>query len=289
MTPRTQAWRDAGRFVEVAGRRIFVSEREGDGPPLLFLHGYPSSSYDWSRALELLPDRRALLFDFLGFGLSDKPRDHVYSLLGQADLAIEMARRFDRVVLVAHDMGTSVANELMARDLEGKLPFELAQVLLMNGSMILEKASLTLSQRVLRSRFGPLLARVSNRALFRAQFARVFSKAHPLTREEADDQWALLALNDGHRIIDKLTYYLHERMRYAARWHGAIRDWKGDLRILWAMQDPVCVEAVLDTIVALRPHAPVERIALGHYPQVEDPGSVAAWITSGTRAKRSSS
>src|SRR5690348_6746008 len=112
LTPRTQAWRDSGRFIEVGGRRIFVRERAGEGVPLLFLHGYPSSSYDWSRLLELLPGRRAVCFDFLGFGLSDKPRDHVYSLLPQADLAVEVARRTvgERVLLVGHDMGTSVAN-----------------------------------------------------------------------------------------------------------------------------------------------------------------------------------
>src|SRR5881394_3343146 len=94
LTIRTQAWSDGGRLVEIGGHRIFVREKDGAGPPLLFLHGYPSSSYDWSRVLELLPGRRAVCFDFLGFGLSDKPRDHVYSLLDQADLAIEIARRF---------------------------------------------------------------------------------------------------------------------------------------------------------------------------------------------------
>ena len=51
-------------------------------------------------------------------------------------------------------MGTSVATELLARDLEGRLPFRLASVLLLNGSMVLEAASLTPSQKVLRSRFG---------------------------------------------------------------------------------------------------------------------------------------
>jgi pimeloyl-ACP methyl ester carboxylesterase len=226
----------------------------------------------------LLPERRIIAFDFLGFGLSDKPRDHVYSLMAQADL-VQAVVDGQRVALVAHDMGTSVATELLARDLEGKLPFSLASVLLFNGSMVIERASLTISQKVLRSRFGPIAARLSNERAFRAQFARIFSAAHPLSPEEAADQWSLLAHNGGHRVIDRLTFYLHERVTYAPRWHGALRDWQGQLELAWAGLDPVCTEAVLQAVLELRPAAPLTRFPeLGHYPQLEDPGSVAAVI-----------
>jgi pimeloyl-ACP methyl ester carboxylesterase len=278
LTPRVEAWRNAGELVDIDGQSIFVHHRDGDGPPLLFLHGYPSSSYDWRHVLDLLPGRRIVCFDFLGFGLSAKPRDHLYSLHGQADLVEAVWRRYvsEPVVLIAHDMGTSVTTELLARDLEQRLEMDLRAVLLFNGSMILEAASLTPAQKVLRSRFGPLLARLSSERFFRAQFARIFSRAHPLTPEEAADQWALLAHDDGHRIVDRLTYYLHERVRFAPRWHGALRDWAGRLELAWALRDPVATTNVLDAVLALRPHAPVTRWEeLGHYPQIEDPQAVA--------------
>ena len=180
LTSRVEAWRRTGVMVEFGGRNIFVRDQRGEGPPLVLLHGYPSSSYDWRHAFELLGNRRLLAFDFLGFGLSDKPRDHVYSLLVQADLVQSIVARFvgaEPVLLVAHDMGTSVATELLARDLGGQLPFELAGVLLFNGSMVIEAASLTLGQKVLRSRLGPIAARLSNERSFRAQFARIFSRS----------------------------------------------------------------------------------------------------------------
>jgi len=285
LTPRVQAWRDAGELVEIGGQRIFVRDRpgtgDGAGPPLLLLHGYPSSSYDWRHVLDLLPNRRIVCFDFLGFGLSAKPREHVYSLLAQADLVEAIAGRYlnEPVVLVAHDMGTSVTTELLARDNDGKLTIDLRAVVLFNGSMILEAASLTLAQKVLRSRFGPLLARLSNERSFRAQFGRIFSKGHPLTPDEAADQWALLANGDGHRIMDRLIYYQHERVRFAERWHGALRDWPGSLEIAWASLDPIATTNVLDAVLVLRPHAPVTRWEeLGHYPQLEDPGAVAQVI-----------
>jgi pimeloyl-ACP methyl ester carboxylesterase len=282
VTPRVREWANDGELTTVGGRRIFIRERPGSGPPLLLLHGYPSSSYDWRAMLELIPERHIVAFDFLGFGLSDKPRDHVYSLLGQADLAEAVAtERLDGgpLVLVAHDMGTSVATELLARDVEGKSKLKLSSVLLLNGSMVIERASLTISQKLLRSRLGPIAARLSSERSFRLQFARIFSAAHPLSAEEAADQWSLLAHDDGHRIIDRLTFYLHERVTYAPRWHGALRDWEGRLELAWAMKDPVCTEAVLDAVTQLRPSAPVTRFAeLGHYPQLEDPRTVAATI-----------
>jgi pimeloyl-ACP methyl ester carboxylesterase len=279
LTPRVQAWRRGGvQLIDHGGQSIFVHDQAGGGPPVLLLHGYPSSSYDWRHLSERMSNQRLTSFDFLGFGLSDKPKQHVYSLLAQADLAESVATRYgdEPIRLVAHDMGTSVATELLAREIDGRLPFKLAGVLLFNGSMVIERASLTISQKLLRSRLGPLVARLSNERTFRAQFARIFSDQHPLTAEEAADQWALIAYHDGHRILDRLTYYLHERVTYAQRWHGALRDWPGRLELAWAGQDPVCTEAVLQAVLELRPGTPLTRLPeLGHYPQLEDPAAVA--------------
>jgi pimeloyl-ACP methyl ester carboxylesterase len=284
-----QSWQGGGVLVDVQERRLFLRLAAGRGPQVLFLHGYPSSSYDWRLVLDRLPEHRVACFDMLGFGLSEKPRDHVYSLMDQADLVEGVVRLLDAdsIVLVAHDMGTSVANELMARDLEGRLPFRLLSVLLLNGSMVLERASLTPSQKLLRSRLGPLAARLSNERSFRAQFARIFSPDHPLSAEEAADQWALLAYGGGHRILDKLTFYLHERVTYAERWHGALRDWPGPLELAWAMRDPVCTKAVLDAVRELRPSAPVTAFDdLGHYPQLEAPERIAPIVARRTDVVR---
>jgi pimeloyl-ACP methyl ester carboxylesterase len=278
LSPRVEEWRATGEPVPFAGYRLFARHRPGTGTPLLLLHGYPSSSYDWRHLGALIEGRPMTTFDFLGFGLSEKPRRERYSLLLQADAVEAIAARYatEPVVLVAHDMGTSVATELLARDLEGRLRFGLSAVLLFNGSIVIERATLTVSQKLLRSRLGPVAAKLSNERTFRAQFGRIFSPAHPLSDEEAADQWALLSHDGGHRILDRLTYYLRERVQFAARWHGALRDWPGRLELAWAGRDPVCTEAVLEAVRALRPAAPLTRWPeLGHYPQLEDPPAVA--------------
>jgi pimeloyl-ACP methyl ester carboxylesterase len=279
LPPRVQAWRERGSEEDFRGRRIHVMGRGGRNPVQLFLHGFPSSSYDWRLVLEEETEHAALAPDFLGFGLSEKPRDHTYTLHWQADLIEELVRRQASgapIFLVAHDMGTSVATELMARDLDGDLEMEIVGGLLLNGSMVQGAASPTLGQRLLRSPAGPLFSRLSTERFFRQQFGSVFSPGHPLIDEEAEDQWALIVAGGGRTIAHKTIRYMEERFRHADRWHGALRDWPKPLSLAWGMRDPVATERVLDAVLELRPHAPVTRFEdLGHYPQIEDPARVA--------------
>jgi pimeloyl-ACP methyl ester carboxylesterase len=280
LTESVRRWRQAGQTEEVLDRELFVHRREGsEDPLLLFLHGFPSSSYDWRELIELRPAGEATLaFDFLGFGLSEKPPDHEYTLAWQADAAEELVRRAGSppIFVCAHDMGTSVATELMARDLLGELEMEMKGALLFNGSMLLHLAKPTLGQNLLRSRLGPLFSRLTSERSFRAQFSRVFSADHPLSPEEAADQWSLIAHNGGQRIAHRTIHYMAERERFTERWHGAIREWPGRLTLAWGMQDPVARTEVLDGLRALRPG--VEAIELpdcAHYPQIERPDLIS--------------
>ncbi len=290
LTPRVQSWREEGSFEEVDGRRLFVRGAGGEGAPLLlYLHGFPSSSYDWRPLLALRGEgEAALAFDFLGFGLSEKPRDHVYTLAWQADAVEELVRRAGSppVFVVGHDMGTSVATELMARDLRGELGIEMSGALLFNGSMLLHLAKPTLGQNLLRSRLGPRFARLTNERGFRAQFSRVFSAEHPLSAAEAADQWALISHEGGQRIAHLTINYMNERERFTERWHGAIRDWPKPLTLAWGLKDPVARVAVLDGLRALRPGVEVIELPdAAHYPQIEQPELISAALDAALRAR----
>ncbi|PRX43419.1 pimeloyl-ACP methyl ester carboxylesterase [Prauserella shujinwangii] len=271
-----RAWRASGTTLETPWGTVFTRHRRGAGtdPALLLLHGYPTSSYDWHAVLPLLGDRTVVTLDFLGFGLSAKPRRHRYTLFEQANIVEYVAGEYldGSVTVVAHDMGTSVATELMARDCEHALDFRLDRVILSNGSVLLDRASLRPVQRLLRSPAGPLVAALGNRRVFRRQLAAVYSPAHPLDPADADRHWQLLAAGDGHRVLHRLAGYLGERVRYAPRWHGAVREWPGPLGLLWGLRDPVATTSVLDGLRELRPEAGVVVLPeAGHYPQLEDP------------------
>jgi len=281
MPESVRAWRDGGRWISTPSGQLFVRSAPGTGPTVVLLHGYPSSSFDYRNVVGQLGSRPWLTLDFLGFGLSDKPRPHRYSLLEQADLVqtVVAATTTGPVVVVAHDMGTSVTTELLARDLEGRLGFPLRKAVLSNGSVILERASLRPIQKILRGPLGPVVARLANRRMFIRGFARLFSANHPLSADEAAAQWALLSHDGGQRIAHLLISYLDERVRYASRWHGAVRDWPKPLSFLWGLDDPVATVKVLDGLRELRPTADVVELrGVGHYPQVEVPIRFAAQV-----------
>ena len=285
LTARVMRWQARGeRVTALHDRQVFVIRQGSEGQSTVLLHGFPSSSYDWRTLLEQpeMRDRDVLAFDFLGFGLSEKPPGP-YSLMTQADLVQELVTCYTsgRVFIVAHDMGTSVASELFARELEGRAEISISGAVLFNGSMLLHLAQPTIGQRLLRSRAGPLLSKLGTERLFRQQLGSVFSAAHPLSAEEAADQWSLYTHLGGNRRAHELVGYMDERIRYAERWHGAIRDWRGSLSLLWGMKDPVARVDVLRGLQDLRPEVPVSELpGLGHYPQIEDPAAVAAVIAS---------
>src|SRR5262249_17419645 len=140
------------------------------GAPLVVLHGFPSSSLDFRAALgRLSRGRRVVVHDHLGFGLSSKPERYSYSLIEQAEVAVELWRSLGitRAHVLAHDYGTSVATELVARHARGLLPFEPMSLTLCNGSVYIEMAHLTPSQRLLKNRLvAPIFARLASKPVF---------------------------------------------------------------------------------------------------------------------------
>ncbi len=292
LTERVETWREKGQLVDFRGHSIHTYYQPGEGPLIVLLHGFPTSSYDWRHLVQRMPGRAILAFDFLGFGLSDKPRDHNYTLSWQADLTEHLVKQFgdgSPVYVCAHDLGTSVGTELLARDMASELEFEMSGVLLFNGSILIERSNPTLAQKLLRGPLGPLATRFANEALFRRQLGSVFSERHPLSDQDAADNCSLMWFNDGNRLGHKLVSYMDERVIYAERWHGAINDWEGDLRLAWGMKDPVAVVEVLDGLLEMRPELPVIRLSdIGHYPQVEDPERFSAALAESMAASEGS-
>src|ERR671937_3066846 len=86
--------------------RIYVRDYPGEDPALVLMHGFPDNLHLYDRLVPRLnPPRRAVSFDFLGWGASDKPAGYPYTAANQTgdlDAVIEQLQ-LGSVVLVAHD------------------------------------------------------------------------------------------------------------------------------------------------------------------------------------------
>ena len=173
-------------------------------------------------------DRAAVLaYDFLGFGLSEKPRDHdiLAALAGRHGRGAGPAPRWGPpVFFVGHDMGTSVATELMARDLDGSLEMDLDR----RPAASTARWSRAPPARPWVSGCSAAPDRARSWRGSRASASSATSSArssrrhHPLSDEEAADQWSLLAHGGGSSLGHR-TDPLHGRAgARAPRWHGAL-------------------------------------------------------------------
>jgi pimeloyl-ACP methyl ester carboxylesterase len=262
-------WRARGDFAVLRGRRVFF-RREGSGPPLLLIHGYPTSSWDWAPIWpELIARHDVIALDMLGFGESEKPHRHRYSIVEQADLHEALLERLGvtRYHVLAHDYGVTVGQELLARGAP------LASIAFLNGGLFPETHRPRTIQRLLASPLGPLVARLSSERTFRRSFVALFGT--PPSEPELCGFWALASKDDGMVALARLISYMAERREQRERWVGALVAATLPMLVINGSIDPVSGEHMVQRLLELRPQTPVVRLAgVGHYPQVEAPRAV---------------
>ncbi|MEA2645142.1 MAG: hypothetical protein QOE92_225, partial [Chloroflexota bacterium] len=283
-----RVWWAAGERVEVEvpaflGRtniweiftRVF-----GAGPWLTMLHGFPTSSWDWEKVSALVSARNRLLIpDLLGFGDSDKPWGHDWSAFEQADIIEALWQHYEvtETRVIAHDVGMTVALELMARQEEGRLRTRITDFTLLNGGVYAGfHRPRPIQVWLQRPVVGALIARRLSEARFGPSLAEIFGPAHQPTADELHQHWLAVEKREGGRNYHRLIKYIPERRANAPRWEGALEKTTTPIRFVWGMADPVSGAHMVQVIRERRPGADIVELAdVGHYPQLEAPEEVA--------------
>ncbi len=283
--PMVQRWIERGSVEALGGIDCFVVDtgaaRSSD-QAVLWLHGFPSSSLDWRAIVDNLADHhRHVLIDLPGFGCSAKPsgRHYSYSLIDQADRVVLMLvrRGIKRVELIAHDMGTSVACELLARQAMGLLPVAIESLVLTNGSIYIEQARLTRSQKLLRSPLAGLYARLAREAIFRWQIRKILGQ--PIAEAELGAMWQLMSYQNGLATLPDTICYVDERYQYYRRWTDPLAALDLPVQIIWGRLDPVAVAAIGQRLADTIPCATMTWLDhCGHFPMLEDKAAFTAVV-----------
>ena len=269
------SWRSAGSVFNSDCGPLFTRV-EGVGSPLLFIHGFPTASWDWAKIWPAFtPHFQCLTMDMLGFGFSAKPGDAAYSIGLQADLFEALLRRHAVVqyCCIAHDYGDTVAQELLAR--QGNGSPRMTRLVLLNGGLFPETHRPLLLQTLLAGPLGPLLARLTTRAKFAVNMQRICKK--PLDEQEIDAMWTLVTNNNGLQVLPKLIGYMAERRVHRARWVGALQGSAVPIRLIDGVDDPISGAHMVARYRELVAHPDVIELAgVGHYPQLEAPAEVVS-------------
>ena len=268
-------WRAQARTFDFRGHTLRYWEA-GQGEPLLLIHGFPSGSWDWHYLWQPLAERyRVIACDMLGFGFSAKPRGHAYSLLEQADIQQALLAQLGvgRYHILAHDYGDSVAQELLARDMEGER--RIGSLCLLNGGLFPETHRPVLLQKLLMSPIGYLIGRRFSRERLAASFGKVFGAHTQPSEAELDAFWTMIETNDGPGVMHRLIRYMAERRVHRERWVGAMQCTAVPMRVIDGAADPISgahMVARYRELIAEPDTVLLEGI--GHYPQVEAPEQV---------------
>ena len=288
------AWVAAGSRIPVTvggrTRQLFV-RRSGHGPVVTLLHGFPSSSWDWQAVEHLLAvDHTVIALDLLGYGQSDKPWPHAYSTAEHADVisGIWASLGVASTALVGHDVGSSVAQELLARTAEQRLTTGLRSVVFLNGALFTDHYR---PARVTRMLATPLLGRLVAGAMNEVRLATsmraLFSDAGRPGEDRFVQMWQALTRDRGQRVIPGLTHYLADKRREQQRWHHATVRTTVPVGIVWGAADPALPVILYTDAVAALPTAMTRLLPeVGHFPQLERPDAVVELIGALEAAER---
>ncbi|XP_009460871.1 PREDICTED: mesoderm-specific transcript homolog protein isoform X3 [Nipponia nippon] len=252
LSPALLSWRSSGGYFTYKDQNIFYRDSTGavgSSDVVVLLHGFPTSSYDWCKIWEGLTQRfhRVIALDFVGFGFSDKPRPHRYSIFEQASIVEGLVRhlglRHQRINLLSHDYGDTVAQELLHRYEHNKTGSILINSLcLSNGGIFPETHYPRFIQKILKD--GGLLSPVITRLMNFFFFSR------------------------------GILQYINQRKKHRDRWVGALMSTSVPLHLIYGPLDPVNPHPeFLQLYKKVLPMSTVSVLDdhISHYPQLEDP------------------
>lgn len=259
MSPQLTAWKTDSEYITYGAfcHKIFVKQLGNPDATaqktLLLLHGFPESSYSYHAVIDGMLEvfDRIILFDMIGYGWSDKPvENYSYSLLEQADTAFHVWKHFGIKGghLLGHDMGDSVATEILTRHENGLIPAWFSEGLqsttFTNGGMVLELAKLRITQKILLSRYNFLLRNVITFGIFNHQVQSAHGNKN-LSKEEIQTLWESNLLQEGHQKTYLTIKYLNDRKQFEkTRWLPALSQTKLPVHLCWGDEDEVAKVAI---------------------------------------------
>jgi haloalkane dehalogenase len=272
-----RAWADRGRRLHSPGAATTVWE-EGDGEPVVCLHGVPASAFLYRKLLPELAarGRRGIAFDLPGLGLADRPEAFDYSWSGLAAWtagAID-ALGLDRFHLVVHDIGGPIGFDVVAR-----VPDRIASLTVLNTMVRVATFRRPWFMEPFARRGLGELAVATMTGFGTERLMRAQGVATPVPGDELRAYHALLKRGDGGRAFLRIMRGFERTEAFESRILDALRARRFPAQVLWGADD---------SALRMTPHAEHAREALGldrviplpgkHFVQEDAPAEIAGYV-----------
>jgi haloalkane dehalogenase len=271
--------RASGRFFEAGGVQTFVRE-EGEGPPVVCIHGVPSSCFLYRKVIAELAGRglRGVAFDLPGLGLADRPPDYDYtwSGLGRFCIAAVDALGLDRFHLVVHDIGGPAGFELAAA-----MPDRIASLTVLDTLVEVDEFKRPWSMEPFARRgIGEVyLATLNKPAFTRLMYLQGIKDRSAVPKEELHAYVDLLKREDGGKAFLRIMRGFERTRKKRELYVRTLRELPCPKQVVWGEEDPAlridCEgESARRAMGAERIHA----LPAKHFPQEDQAPAVAERI-----------
>jgi haloalkane dehalogenase len=267
------------RYVTLSPGRLHYLD-EGQGEPVLLVHGTPTFSYEWRHVIARLSPRfRCVAPDLMGFGQSDRPRGFPYTPEAHAAALAEFVRALDlpRFTLVAHDFGGPIGLPLCLDN-----PDQVSRLVIINTWMwsFDDDPGMRRAGRIAGGRVGRFLYRWLNlelRLIMPSAYGdkrKLTTEIHRVYLDRFPDRWSR-----GAVLWPLAQAILGSSAFYESLWTKRARLRGRPALIVWGMRDSVFRPHMLERWKTVLPEARVVAIDnAGHWPHEEEPELVAGAI-----------
>jgi pimeloyl-ACP methyl ester carboxylesterase len=277
MNRAIKQWKHNGKYFNFESHNIFYLQ-EGNGANLLIIHGYPYNSFEWKDTInELSKTHRVTIFDLLGMGFSDKPKIHKYCFEEYCNIINALLQKLNisETHIISHDLGVSIAQELIARASEGKNNFKIKSSAFINGSLFIDVYKPRLIQKLLSKSptlIGKILSKILTKNMVNNSVKSVFGPFTKPSEAFLDQQWESLNYNDGKAITYRIGRLVFEKYNYLKRWVKAMQETTIPMCYICGPYDPNSGMHMAKRYAEIIPNPKVYFLDkyIGHWPQLED-------------------
>lgn len=261
----------------------YVDEGPRDGPPILLVHGIPTSSWLYRKIIPLLTERdfRVIAPDLLGYGASDKPADlRAYAMDRQAGRILQLMQGLgvEKWTHVCHDLGGPWTWEIADRE-----PQHFERLVILNTTAYRDGWRPPWEMRVMGSPLGPaLMGLIRQRTIGPMVLGMLFRPfvAHPERIDASVVEGYWLPVSEGlTHAVRQFTTTFDFTFAQLERYGAALRRLNVPTMLIWGKRDPVLDYVKMPGQFARDLRIPPERIHIlddaSHFLQEDQPETIA--------------
>lgn len=272
----TKEWAKKGKMVSVFNTELFVIDEGNSNQTLVLLHGYATSSLDYHKILEeLSKNYRVILYDFLGFGFSDKPKNHYINIQEQADIFIELWRKLEleNVTLLSHNISTQIALEILTRQRLNYLHLDINKLIILNSTISFNQSNISNASIHPLEKFSKKIkTMLLSYPFYKQKIKDFFFDGNKISDEEIEGKWSVIEHKNGREILDFLPSYIIESKLSWNRWFTSAQLNTLAVKIISGKNDNIFNEDEAISFANEFSNSTLHFIDnCGHYPMLEKP------------------